>query len=65
MVRQGLAPDWRRDLRRAEAGGLTVRQLATPQAIGWLLERNEAHRRKVGYRGPTRQFLEQLALAAR
>jgi CelD/BcsL family acetyltransferase involved in cellulose biosynthesis len=64
MVRQGLAPDWRRDLRRAEAGGLTVRQLATPQAIGWLLERNEAHRRKVGYRGPTRQFLEQLALAA-
>ena len=63
-LRQGLAPDWRRDLRRAEAGGLSVRQLANPQAVGWLLDRNEAHRRKVGYRGPTRQFLGQLALAA-
>ena len=56
-VRQGLAADWRRATPAGRAGGLTVRQLASRQAIGWLLERNEAHRRKVGYRGPSRQFL--------
>jgi hypothetical protein len=64
-VRAHLAPDWRRDLSRGEAAGLAVRRLAAPQAIGWLLDQNEAHRRQVGYRGPSRRFLGLLAEAGR
>jgi hypothetical protein len=63
-VRQGLASDWRAHLRQAEAGPLTVRRLATAQVIAWLLDHNEAHRRRIGYRGPSRRFLGQLALSA-
>ena len=61
----GSPPTGATRLRRAEAGRLAVRQLANPRAIDWLLDRNEAHRRQVGYRGPTRRFLGQLATAAR
>ena len=64
-LRRGLAADWRGRLRRAEASGVTVRRLASPHAIDWLLDGNEAHRREVGYRGPTRSFLARLAEAAR
>lgn len=64
-LRHRLAGDWRNALCRAEAGELKVRRLASPPAIDWLLDHNEAHRRQVGYRGPTRRFLGQLALAAR
>ena len=57
--------DWRNALRRAEAGRLAVRKLTNPRAIDWLLDHNEAHRRQVGYRGPTRPFLDRIATAAR
>lgn len=63
-LRRRLAADWRRSLKRAEAEPLLVRRLATAQAIGWLLDRNEAYRRQVRYRGPTRAFLGRLAQAA-
>ncbi len=63
-VRQRLAGDWRGRLRQAEAGPLTVRQLASAHAMTWLLDRNEAYRRQVGYRGPSRRFLGQLAQSA-
>ena len=65
VLRRRLAPDWRNALRRAEAGRLAVRKLANPRAIDWLLDHNEAHRRQVGYRGPTRPFLGRIATAAR
>ena len=65
VLRRRLAPDWRNALRRAEAGRLAVRKLTNPRAIDWLLDHNEAHRRQVGYRGPTRPFLDRIATAAR
>ena len=63
-VRRGLAGDWRARLRQAEAGPLTVRRLSSAHAVHWLLDHNETYRRKVGYRGPSRRFLGQLAAAA-
>ena len=51
-LRGALAADWRSCLRQAEASGLSVRRLATPHAIAWLL-------------GPTRRFLGPLAETAR
>jgi hypothetical protein len=63
-LRRGLAADWRGGLKQAEAGPLTVRRLASATAIAWLLERNEAHRREVGYHGPGRRFLKRLAREA-
>jgi hypothetical protein len=50
-LRRRLATDWR-------AG-------SAPKAIDWLLDQNEAYRRGVGYRGPSREFLGRLARAAR
>ena len=35
-----------------------------PRAIDWLLDHNEIYRRQVGYRGPSRAFLGQLAAQA-
>jgi hypothetical protein len=64
VLRRGLAPDWRGCLRQGEANGLVVRRLGNRQALGWLLDHNEAHRREVGYRGPSRRFLGRLAEAA-
>ena len=64
-LRRRLAPDWRHRLKQAEAGGLMVRQLDDARAATWLLDRNEAYRREVGYRGPSRAFLGSLAEAAR
>lgn len=63
-LRRRLASDWRCCLRQAETSSLVVRRLANSHAIAWLLDRNEAHRRTVGYRGPTRRFLHLLAHAA-
>ena len=42
-----------------------VRRLDDARAATWLLDRNEAYRREVGYRGPSRAFLGGLAEAAR
>ena len=63
-VRQGLTKDWHAHLRQAEAGPLRVRRIASGQAVSWLLDNNESHRRKVGYRGPSRSFLQRLARTA-
>ena len=63
-VRLGLAKDWLGRLRQAEAGPLQVRRIGSTRAVGWLLDQNESHRRKVGYRGPSRSFLGQLARTA-
>ncbi|MFZ1426943.1 MAG: GNAT family N-acetyltransferase [Geminicoccaceae bacterium] len=60
----GCAADWRNGLRRAERRALTVSVDGGPDEVGWLLDRNEAYRRQVGYRGPSRSFLGRLAAAA-
>ena len=52
-------------LRQAEAGGSSCGGSMTRRAADWLLDRNEAHRREVGYRGPSRAFLGRLAEVAR
>lgn len=58
------AADWRNALRRAERRGLTISADGRPDEVAWLLDRNEAYRRQVGYRGPSRTFLGHLAAAA-
>lgn len=63
-LRGRLAADWRNALRRAEQHPLEVRSAGTPASIDWLLDRNEAYRRQVGYHGPSRAFLGRLAHAA-
>jgi hypothetical protein len=63
-LRGGLATDWRNRLRQAESNRIVAREARQPEAIAWLLDRNEAYRREVGYRGPTRAFLGRLAVAA-
>jgi hypothetical protein len=63
-LRRGLAPDWRAGLRQGEAAPLTVPELAGAPQLQWLLDRNAAHRRAVGYRGPSQEFLARLARAA-
>lgn len=60
----GCAADWRNALRRAARRALTVSVNGGPDEVGWLLDRNEAYRRQVGYRGPSRGFLGHLAAAA-
>jgi lipid II:glycine glycyltransferase (peptidoglycan interpeptide bridge formation enzyme) len=62
-LRRSLDGKWRNHLARAEGTGLAVLD-AGPALVDWLLDRNEDHRRKVGYRGPGRAFLGQLARAA-
>lgn len=62
-LRRGLHGKWRNRLRRAEAARLEARP-ASPTFVRWLLERNERHRRAVGYRGPGLAFLGRLAEAA-
>lgn len=63
-VRAGLRGTWRHDLRRAEGRGLEVAD-GGGSGLAWLLDRNEAQRRRVGYRGPGPTFLGRLAGAAR
>lgn len=58
------AADWRNALRRAERRALTVSVDGGAGEVAWLLDRNEAYRRQVGYRGPSRRFLGRLAAAA-
>ena len=65
ILRRRLASDWRHRFKQAEAGGLMVRRLDDARAATWLLDRNEAYRHEVGYRGPSRAFLGGLAEAAR
>lgn len=60
----GCAADWRNALRRAQRRALTVTVDGGADEVGWLLDRNEAYRRQVGYRGPSRGFLGHLAAAA-
>ncbi|MEK0082749.1 lipid II:glycine glycyltransferase FemX [Benzoatithermus flavus] len=62
-LRRILHGKWRNRLARAERAGIEVR-IADPLLVGWLLDRNEQHRRTVGYRGPSRAFLGRLAEAA-
>jgi lipid II:glycine glycyltransferase (peptidoglycan interpeptide bridge formation enzyme) len=60
MPRARLAGKWRNALAQAERRPLEIRA-GSAEEIRWLLDRNEAHRREVGYRGPSRAFLGRLA----
>ncbi|MFO1048846.1 MAG: GNAT family N-acetyltransferase [Geminicoccaceae bacterium] len=65
---RGAARPARRRLAASPAAGrtgrLAVRRTADRAAIQWLLDCNEAYRRRAGYRGPSRAFLGRLAEAA-
>jgi hypothetical protein len=63
VLRARLAGKWRNALVQAERRPLEVRA-GDAEEIRWLLDRNEAYRREVGYRGPSRAFLGRLAYHA-
>jgi hypothetical protein len=60
VLRARLAGKWRNALAQAERWPLEIRA-GNAEEIRWLLDRNEEHRRRVGYRGPSRAFLGRLA----
>ena len=60
ILRRRLAGKWRNALAQAERRPLEIRA-GDAEEIRWLLDRNEAYRRDVGYRGPNRAFLGRLA----
>ena len=64
VLRAQMASDWRNSLARAERNRLRIGDSCRPRAIDWLLDHNEIYRRQVGYRGPSRAFLGQLAAQA-
>lgn len=63
-IRRRLHGKWRNQLVRAERAGLAVTVEGAGPGLDWLLAANEAHRRAVGYRGPSPAFLKRLAAAA-
>jgi hypothetical protein len=64
-LRRGLDARWRNHLRQAERCRLDVQTCRRGgPLLDWLLDGNERHRRKVGYRGPAPAFLARLAHAA-
>ncbi|MEZ5847237.1 MAG: GNAT family N-acetyltransferase [Geminicoccaceae bacterium] len=62
-LRSGLDGKWRNMLCRAEEVSLAIREVRGGHALDWLVEANEAHRRKVGYRGPSPHFIRALGVA--
>ncbi len=56
---------WRNMLRRARENRLEIRLVQGGPLLAWLISANEAHRRKVGYRGPSPAFFHALAEASR
>ena len=63
-IRRRLHGKWRNQLVRAEAADLAVAVEPPGDGLTWLLAGNEAHRRRIGYRGPGTAFLSRLAGAA-
>jgi hypothetical protein len=63
-LRRRLRPTWGHCLAQAERRGLQVETEGGTAGLDWLLVCNEAHRRKVGYRGPSPVFLRRVAAAA-
>lgn len=56
---------WRNMLRRAREQRLRIVEVSGGPLLHWLIEENEAYRRRVGYRGPSPAFLRALADASR
>jgi hypothetical protein len=56
---------WRNMLRRAREAKLVLREVAGGSLLQWLIETNERHRRRIGYRGPSPDFYRALAQASR
>ena len=54
---------WRNMLRRAERADFGLKTARGGSSLDWLIDANEAHRRRVGYRGPSPDFLRMLAAA--
>lgn len=59
-VRAGLHGKWRNMLRRAEEGSLRIHRARQGPLLDWLLAASERHRQRVGYRGPTPDFVRRL-----
>ena len=64
-IEAGLHGKWRNMLRRARDERLDLRLVRGGPLLAWLIAANEAHRRKVGYRGPDPSFFHALAEASR
>lgn len=62
-LRAGLHQKWRNQLRQSERNGLELQIDRSGKALGWLVERHEAHMAAQRYRGPSRGLLE--AMTAR
>ncbi len=60
-IEAGLHGKWRNMLRRAREAGLDIRLVRGGPLLAWLIAANEAHRRQVGYHGPSPAFLHALA----
>lgn len=65
QLEAGLHGKWRNMLRRAREAKLAIAEVAGGPLLDWLIATNEAHRRKVGYRGPHPAFYRALAAASR
>lgn len=63
-LRRSLHGKWRNQLVRAERANLAIASEPPGPGLDWLLAANEAHRREIGYRGPSTAFLWRLAAAA-
>lgn len=55
---------WRNMLRRAREAKLGVREPAGGRLLEWLIDTNERHRKRIGYRGPSPDFYRVLAQAS-
>jgi len=64
VLRRRMRGTWRHRLGQAERRGIEVVTESGEAGLRWLLACNEAHRRKIGYRGPSPAFLRRVATAA-
>ncbi len=61
LLRRGLRPNFRNQLRKAEAGELVV-EPGDDAARDWLIERHRAHRQRRRYAGPKPELLRALPI---
>jgi len=64
QLRQNLSPDWRRNLRKAEASDLEVRVSPSPEDLEWIIARHTENMREKGFVGPSPALLRALHHAA-
>jgi hypothetical protein len=63
-LRKQLHGKWRNMLKRAEAEPFRLEERRSGMLVDWMLDNNEAHRRKIGYRGAGPDFYRALGQAS-